>query len=67
MSKKENKNFSYQRSLERLDEILADIQNGAVPLDKYEDLLKEAHEIIQTSRSYLRKLDDTIKSYEKDE
>ena len=66
MSKKTNNKFNYQESLDRLDKILSDIQSGSVPLDHYEVILKEAHQIIETSRAYLRNLDSTIQKFEND-
>lgn len=60
MSAKKKNGFSYDKAVARLDEILLSIQEGKIPLDQFEEVLKEAKSLVDESRQHLRGLQDTI-------
>ena len=60
MSSKKKNSFSYDKAVARLDEILLSIQDGKIPLDQFEEVLKEAKALVDESRQYLRGLQDSI-------
>lgn len=62
MSPKQKDNFNYEHALERLEQIYNDVQQGKVPLNEYESILKEAQELVKESRAFLRHLDETIQA-----
>ena len=67
MRPKKNSAFSYETAIKRLEAILTQVQEGKVPLDDLENVLKEARELVSQSRSYLRKLDGTIQELGQEE
>jgi exodeoxyribonuclease VII small subunit len=66
MSQKNKTTFSYDQAITRLEKILADIQAGNIPLDRFEETLKEAHELVAKSRQQLHKLDETLQGLDQE-
>lgn len=54
--------IKYTQAIERLEEIMNEIQSGKVDIDNLSLLLKEAGELIKTCRSKLYCIDEEVKA-----
>lgn len=59
---KKNEEMTYARALERLEEIVNEIQGGKLDIDALANVLKEADEIIKFCRGKLFKVDEEVKA-----
>ncbi len=60
MSKKVTMNYAL--AVERLEEIMTEIQGGAVDVDKLSVVLKEADELIKFCRTKLYEVDEEVQA-----
>ena len=60
MSKKVTMNYAL--AVERLEEIMAEIQGGAVDVDKLSVVLKDADELIKFCRAKLYEVDEEVQA-----
>ncbi len=54
--------YTYAKAVERLEEILQQVQNGNENIDSLYRLLKEADELIKFCRARLYEVDEEVKS-----
>ncbi len=55
-------NMNYARAMERLEEIMNDVQRGTMDIDSLATVLKEADEIIKFCRKKLYVVDEEVKA-----
>lgn len=54
--------ITYNNAIERLNEIMQNVQGGKMDIDQLSGALKEAKELIQFCREKLYKVDEEVKS-----
>jgi len=56
----ENKHFSYDKAIGRIEEILHVLESGEKGMDELSDLVKEAAELVKQCKGKLRKTEAEI-------
>ncbi len=54
--------MNYNEAVKRLETIMAEVQSGAVDIDRLSSLLKEADELIKFCRKRLCTVDEEVKA-----
>lgn len=57
-----NKKFDYNKALERLEKIAAQVEDPATPLDDIAGLVKESRWLVEGCREYLRSVRENIEN-----
>jgi len=52
--------FDYQKSVERLEKIMEKVEDPSTGLDDIDNYVKQAQELIQGCRNYLRSVRDNL-------
>ena len=56
------KDYTYTQAMQRLEAILAQLEEGSSNVDTLADLVKEAAEIVKFCRAKLRKTEDEVQN-----
>jgi len=56
------KNYTYTQAMQRLEAILAQLEEGSSNVDTLADLVKEAAELVKFCRAKLRKTEDEVQN-----
>ncbi len=56
------KDYTYTQAMQRLEAILAQLEEGSSNVDTLADLVKEAAELIKFCRAKLRKTEDEVQN-----
>lgn len=57
MAKEQNKDFSYEKSIERINELLDKMENDDISLSENMDYFKEAKSLIKLCNEYLSNME----------
>lgn len=57
-----DKKFNYNKALDRLEKIAAQVEDPSTPLDDIAGLVKESRGLIEGCRDYLRSVRENIES-----
>lgn len=57
MAKEQNKDFSYERSIERINELLEKMENDDISLSENMEYFKEAKSLIKLCNEYLSNME----------
>ena len=57
-----NKKFDYNKALERLEKIAAQVEDPTTPLDDIAGLVKESRGLVEGCREYLRSVRENIEN-----
>lgn len=57
----ENGNMTYAQAMQRLEDIMNEIQSGALDIDSLAAVLKEADEMVKFCKNRLYKVDEDVK------
>lgn len=58
----ENGNMTYAQAMQRLEDIMNEIQSGALDIDSLAAVLKEADEMVKFCKNRLYKVDEEVKA-----
>ena len=56
------KDYTYTQAMQRLEAILAQLEEGSSNVDTLSDLVKEAAELVKFCRAKLRKTEDEVQN-----
>jgi exodeoxyribonuclease VII small subunit len=56
------KDYTYTQAMQRLEAILAELEEGSSNVDTLADLVKEAAELVKFCRAKLRKTEDEVQN-----
>ena len=56
------KDYTYTQAMQRLEAILAQLEEGSSNVDTLADLVKEAAELVKFCRAKLRKTEDEVQN-----
>ncbi len=56
------KDYTYTQAMQRLEAILAQLEEGSSNVDTLADLVKEATELVKFCRAKLRKTEDEVQN-----
>ena len=56
------KDYTYTQAMQRLEAILAQLEEGSSNVDTLADLVKEAAELVKLCRAKLRKTEDEVQN-----
>lgn len=56
------KDYTYTQAMQRLEAILAQLEEGSSNVDTLADLVKEAAELVKFCRTKLRKTEDEVQN-----
>lgn len=56
------KDYTYTKAMQRLEAILAQLEEGSSNVDTLADLVKEAAELVKFCRTKLRKTEDEVQN-----
>jgi len=56
------KDYTYTQAMQRLEAILAQLEEGSINVDKLAELVKEAAELVKFCRAKLRKTENEVQN-----